>query len=146
MGRRGPIGLLALATLSGCAAPVEVAPAPGSTTAACAAVASAWPTTVADADRVDTRPQDASVAAWGDPAIIARCGVPPLGPTTSECLRVDDVDWVAEPLEDGTRFTTYGREPAIEVLVPSHYAPEPLLLPPLGEAARRSPVTGTPCS
>ena len=32
-------------------------------------------------------------------------------------------------LSDGASATTYGRDPAIEVLIPKAYAPEPLLLP-----------------
>jgi hypothetical protein len=61
--------------------------------------------------------------------------VAPLGPTTDQCLNVSGVDWVAHRLSDGVRFTTYGRTPAIEVLVPNAYQPEPLLLPAFGKAA-----------
>ena len=77
--------------------------------------------------------------AWGDPAVVARCGVTPLGPTTLDCIEVSGVDWVAEPLSDGVRFTTYGRSPAVEVLVPAAYRPEPLLLPAFAEAAKQLP-------
>ena len=83
--------------------------------------------------------------AWGDPPIIARCGVPPIGPTTDQCIDVSGIDWVAHRLTDGVRFTTYGRTPAIEVLVPSAYQPEPLLLPALGAAAAASPQGGRRC-
>ena len=44
----------------------------------CASVA--WPADVSGHPRVATQPDDRSVAAWGDPAIIARCGLDPLGP------------------------------------------------------------------
>ena len=30
---------------------------------------------------------------------------------------MNGVDWVAHPLADGTSFTTYGRDPAVQVLV-----------------------------
>lgn len=66
--------------------------------------------------------------AWGDPAIIARCGVESPGPTASGCLSVDGIDWVGSELSDGGRYVTYGRSPAIEVLVPTKYNS----LPPLG--------------
>jgi hypothetical protein len=79
------------------------------------------------------------VRAWGDPAIIARCGLSPVGPTTDQCLDVSGVDWVAHQLTDGVRFTTYGRSPAIEVLVPSAYKPEPLVLPAFAAAASTIP-------
>ena len=51
-------------------------------------------------------------------AIIARCGLDPLSPTTEDCVTVDGVDWVVRPLSDGSAATTYGRDPAIEVLAP----------------------------
>nr|WP_270888663.1 DUF3515 family protein [Pedococcus sp. 5OH_020] len=85
-------------------------------------------------------------AAWGDPAIIATCGWPALGPTEQECLAVDGVDWVAEPLSDGVRFTTFGRTPALEVLVPDAYKPEPLLLPAFRAVAEALPGNGRRCS
>ena len=78
--------------------------------------------------------------------MIARCGLAPLGPTTEECLRVDDIDWVVRKLSDGAAFTTFGRDPAIEVLVPRAYSPEPLLLPAFGAAARALPANGRTCS
>jgi len=87
----------------------------------------------------------ASVRAWGEPAIIARCGLPPIGPTTDQCLDVSGVDWVAHRLTDGVRFTTYGRTPAIEVLVPGAYQPEPLLLPAFGKAASAIPASTRRC-
>ena len=54
-------------------------------------------------------------------------------------MDVSGVDWVAHQLSDGVRFTTYGRTPAIEILVPGAYKPEPLLLPAFGEAASAIP-------
>ena len=32
--------------------------------------------------------------AWGDPAIVARCGVPAMPPTEEQCVVVDDIGWV----------------------------------------------------
>lgn len=67
--------------------------------------------------RRDTDAQ--STAAWGDPPVVLRCGVEPLGPTTDPCLRVDGVDWVARESGGRTVLTTYGRFPAVEVSVPA---------------------------
>lgn len=92
-----------------------------------------------------TRPDGPGVAAWGDPAIIARCGVTPPGPTTLECIAVDSVDWIVEPLTDGMVFTTFGRDPAMEVIVPSDYAPEPLMLGAFTGAADVLPHTSLRC-
>jgi hypothetical protein len=55
------------------------------------------------------------------------------------CLDVSGVDWVAHRLTNGVRFTTYGRSPAIEILVPSAYKPESLLLPAFTQAASAIP-------
>jgi len=52
---------------------------------------------------------------------------------------VNGVDWVAHRLGDGVRFTTYGRAPAVEILVPDAYQPEPLLLPAFARAASAIP-------
>lgn len=104
-----------------------------------------WPQRVADAPRVSTRPQAPAVAAWGSPAIIARCGLPALQPTTDDCVSVNGVDWVVRQLDDGTAATTYGRDPAIEVLVPAQYGPVPLLLPLFGDVARTLPTNGHAC-
>ncbi|MFC7491746.1 MULTISPECIES: DUF3515 family protein [unclassified Knoellia] len=139
------LGATAVLMLSGCSSAVEIEPAPLADGEVCRAVASAWPADVGDQARRDV--SDASAgAAYGDPAIIARCGVPPLGPTTDDCIEVDGMGWVAQQLSDGTRFTTFGRDPAIEVLIPSDYAPEPLLLPAFTAAAERLPRNSLACS
>jgi hypothetical protein len=98
-----------------------------------------WPKTVAGQSVRPTSSSSDAVRAWGDPAIIARCGLAPIGPTTDQCVSVSGIDWVAHPLTDGMRFTTYGRSPAIEILIPSAYKPEPLLLPAFGAAALSIP-------
>jgi hypothetical protein len=105
-----------------------------------------WPATVAGHSMTRTSPLSPRTAAWGDPAVIASCGWPALGPTDKECLDVDGVGWVVEPLHDGVKFTTFGRDPAIEVLVPDAYQPEPLLLPAFGPAAKALPANGHTCN
>lgn len=52
-------------------------------------------------------------------AVVARCGVTPPGPTTDPCASVNGVDWVLREQggEDETWIaTTYGRNPAVEVI------------------------------
>ena len=149
--RAARVGLLpalgAIALLLGaCSSGVEVSvPADGSSPA-CAAVAALWPATVGGKAAVETSPTDPAVHAWGDPPVIARCGLPEPGPTTDQCLGVSGVDWVAHRLSDGVRFTNYGRSPAIEVLVPSDYSPEPLLLGAFTRAAQAVPQGERHCS
>jgi Protein of unknown function (DUF3515) len=147
--RHTATGLLVLGVagvaLSGCSDAVEVTPPAHA--AACEPATAKWPATVGGHARrgVDVTGDARDAAAWGDPAVIASCGWPALGPTERECLDVDGVYWVAEPLSDGVRFTTFGRDPAMEVLVPHAYRPEPLLLPAFGTAARSLPTNGRTC-
>ncbi|GAB3600409.1 hypothetical protein GCM10027446_33610 [Angustibacter peucedani] len=129
------------------ARPLQVAAPPGAGDPACAQLADRLPRTVRDAGRVPTSSSSPAVAAWGEPAVVWRCGVTAPGPTTDECLDVDGVDWVAHPLDDGTSFTTYGRDPAVQVLVP-HVggSPDPLVLPPFSRAVVALPQGDRRCS
>jgi hypothetical protein len=124
--------------LSGCSS-VQVAVPVYAGSAACRTASAHWPKTVGGQPLAPTSSSSGAVRAWGKPAIIARCGLPAIGPTTDTCLNVSGIDWVAHQLTDGVRFTTYGRSPAIEVLVPSAYQPEPLVLPAFGAAAAAIP-------
>ena len=108
--------------------PVEVTPAPSAADPACSRIARRLPVSVAGQARRATSSASPAVAAWGDPAIVYLCGVVQPGPSPS-CQDVNGVDWVYLQLGDGTVFTTYGRDPAVQVLVPRAYAPEPLRLP-----------------
>ncbi len=121
------------------ARPLEVTAPSGASDPACADLARSLPATVQRQGRVRTTSDSPAVAAWGDPAIIWRCGVTPPGPTTDECIDVNGVDWVRQPLKDGSAFVTYGRDPAVEVLVPDAYAPEPLVLPPFSTVVAAVP-------
>jgi len=114
---------------------VKVAPFEGADTPECRAVGARWPAQVGSAQWRETAVDSVTVAAWGDPAIIARCGAVPPGPTEDACLDINGVDWIMRELADGVEFTTYGRSPAIEVLVPDAYPSPPLLLPAFGPAA-----------
>jgi hypothetical protein len=136
------VGTLALV---GCSSAVEVTAPAEAGSAACAAAARSWPAIVSGLARRDTTSDSPAVAAWGEPAVIARCGVPALAPTADPCIDVNGVGWVETALSDGTRFTTFGTDPAIEVLVPSTYAPGGLLLPVFTDAATALPTNGHRC-
>jgi hypothetical protein len=121
-----------MATLAACAActpAVSVDVAPHAADPVCASVVLALPAELAQFGHLNTTSQ--ATAAWGDPAapIVLRCGVDLLPPTTDKCVTATDstgtsVDWVAvegHPDADTKArwtFTTYGREPAVEVTVP----------------------------
>ena len=95
--------------------------------------------------RTATSPMAPWAAAWGDPAIIARCGLPALEPTTLECVEVDGIDWIIRDFPDGMGLITYGTDPALEVLVPDVYGPGPLLLPAFTAIAASLPSTDLHC-
>jgi hypothetical protein len=126
--------------------PVEVTAPAGGSDPACARLAARLPPTLRGQGRRATTSPSPAVAAWGDPAIVWRCGVPLLGPTQDECTQVDGVDWVRVPLADGSSFTTYGREPAVQLLVPRAYAPEPLVLPALSRVVAAVPQGSRRCT
>ncbi|MGL4177966.1 MAG: DUF3515 family protein [Dermatophilaceae bacterium] len=134
-----------VALLAGCSSTVEVSVPSGGASSGCTAAAALWPDDVSGLSRRSTDPQSPAVAAWGDPAVVARCGVGAVAPTDTECVEVDGVGWIPEELSDGIRFTSFGTDPAIEVLVPDSYAPEPLLLPVFAPAAKALPPNGLRC-
>jgi hypothetical protein len=121
------------------ARPVPVTAPPGAADPACGRLAARLPATVRGAGRVAASSDSTAVAAWGRPPVIWRCGVTPPGPTDRECLTVDGVDWVRVPLSDGSAFVTYGRSPAVQLLVPRGDEPEPLLLPVFSAAVAALP-------
>jgi hypothetical protein len=94
---------------------VPDAPGPG-----CARLHEALPDEVDGRDRRDTEPASRRTAAWGDPPLLLRCGVPrPPGLTpTSEVLEVDGVEWFLTERSRAFVFTTVRRTPYVEVRVP----------------------------
>ena len=60
-------------------------------------------------------------AAWGDPALVLRCGVPrpaDLQPT-SDIVEVEGVEWFLVESAAGYTFTTTGRSAYVELTVPA---------------------------
>ena len=117
---------------------VKASPADQAANPLCAKASRHWPKTVSNQSSRTVSTDSPTVHAWGDPAIIARCGVTSPGPTTASCVTVDGIDWIGTKLSDGARYVTFGRSPAIEVLVPTKYN----AFPPLGAftaAARQIP-------
>ena len=137
------IGVASLAggSLAGCGfGSVEVAPHSVRPDAeqVCAAFIGALPEVVDDAVRRDVEPPQAGVAAWGQPPIIARCGVdePPGLDPTSAVLDLSGVEWRSAAGEGGTFFYLDGRAVVVEVAIPDDYAPEAEVLVDLADAVR----------
>jgi hypothetical protein len=134
-----------LVTLAGCSSAGEVRPAPSASAAACATALASAPTTVLGNAR--TPLEVAGALAYGSPAIVLRCGLPALAPTSQQCLQVDDVDWVLTADADPLVFATYGRAPALEVRVPASVGRQntPAALTDLTPVARALPSNGRSC-
>ena len=98
-------------------------------------------------NRTRTKLDVAGAAGWGDPAIVLRCGVPASGPTTDPCLEADGLDWTFSQTKDKKtlRFLSFGRTPAIEVLVPASLGRQNATdaLVDLADAVRPIPTTTT---
>ena len=92
-----------------------------------------------------TRRRPATPPRWGDPAVIARCGVAGARADRRPSASTSTAS-TGSPSgsRDGTRFTTFGRDPAIEVLVPRTTRPRPLLCPAFADARPRDPAGERP--
>lgn len=104
--------------LSGCAPTVSLEPGADANNPGCAEITVRLPDSVADKPRRQTDAQ--ATGAWGDPsAVLLRCGVPSIHPTTKPCVNVDGIDWVlmSEPSADTVVYQTFGRTPATEVII-----------------------------
>lgn len=114
--------------------------------AVCATVSDRLPATVAAAEQRGTRPTSGLVAAWGNPAIVLRCGVRAPGPTTLPCQRIEGVDWLlVRDTGGGALLQTFDRAPTIELQVPDGYARE-LVVADVAPALASLGHTGTGCS
>ena len=119
---RPPLVLLLVAAavaLTGCAAIVPMEPAPDAVNPECAEMIVRLPKLVADQEIRETNAQ--ATGAWGQPAaVLLRCGVAPIGPTTLPCLNINGIDWI-EDVSDAPmlRYQAYGRIPATEIVIDS---------------------------
>ena len=128
------VAVAGVAVLGGCASPVTVPPGPNASDPVCAEVLQMLPGELAGGTQRSISSQ--ATAAWGeDPAVTLRCGVEVPGPSTERCITVESgdtsVDWLALEGDDETvpeharleggawTFVTYGRVPAVEVVVPT---------------------------
>ena len=137
--------LLALTACSGAVAIPEPTPDEAGRDV-CVPLVAALPDQVLDGTRRTAEP-GVLTAAWGDPPITLRCGVPaPPGLVpTSECLEVNGVGWFAEEADGGTLYTTIGRQVFVEVGVPSDYTPGASTLVDLAAVVAAQDPVVTPC-
>lgn len=90
--------------------------------------------------------------AWGDPAIVLRCGVgrPKGFDRFSQCQSYDGVDWYVPDSASTDQSTdvvatTVGRSPAVEVTIPAADRPPVGELVDVGRVVRRTTRLTHPC-
>jgi hypothetical protein len=108
--------------LSACSPTVSLEPAADANNPGCADIIVRLPDGVDGQERRTTNAQ--STAAWGNPTtVILRCGIEPVEISTLPCVTASDVDWlVDESAKPSFRFISFGRDPAVEVIVDSENA------------------------
>ncbi|MEO7721036.1 MAG: DUF3515 family protein [Pseudolysinimonas sp.] len=112
------VGAALASLLSGCSPIVALDPAPHANDPACADVIVRLPSTLENLPRRETDAQ--ATGAWGEPAVVLlRCGV--TVPTASDlpCVQTDDgYQWLRDDSKAPSYvFTSYGRTPAIAVVI-----------------------------
>lgn len=118
--RRFPTLLAALsiaALLSACAPTVSMAPAADdANNPACADAVVRMPDTIESYPKRTTDAQ--GTVAWGNPTVaLLYCGVPVPEVSALECIEYQGIYWLREEVDAGYAFTTYGRDPAIRIVV-----------------------------
>ncbi len=111
------LALGVLGTLIGCAATVPMTPAADAANPKCAEVIVRLPDKIDELAKRETDAQ--ATGAWGSPTkILLTCGVPVPAPSELRCATIAGVDWLIDDSNpDRGVFTTYGRDPAVRVVV-----------------------------
>ena len=101
--------------------------------AVCQRLVNALPDTLAAQGRRKTQPAAALGGAWGDPPIVAQCGVGvPAGfSRTAACTVADGVGWFvpqsqADDQSADVVMSTAGYRPVLQVTIPATYRPSGL--------------------
>lgn len=106
-----------LASLGGCSSIVPLQPSDDANNPGCADVIVRLPDTVADQARRQTNAQ--ATGAWGSPAsVLLYCGVDVPSASTQRCIQIDGIYWLVDGSQEPTYvMRSYGREPAIDVVI-----------------------------
>jgi hypothetical protein len=132
--------------LAGCSPIIALKPADDANNPDCAAVIVRLPDTVGGLAIRQTDAQ--STAAWGEPdQVVLRCGV--AVPAASELPCIDKgIFWLRDDSDDAFwRFTTFGRDPAIDVAVDREIVSGPgVVLEDLENAVSFTPENGLKCT
>lgn len=133
--------LVLIPLLAGCAATVNLDPAPLANDPACAEVSVRYPSSIGDLSQRYTNAQ--ATSAWGEPAaVIARCGLEPVEASQLSCVTAGGVDWLVDDSKAPSyRFISFARNPAVEVIVDSEKASGVGALEALANAVSKIPAS-----
>jgi Protein of unknown function (DUF3515) len=145
----------ALLVTSGCGGStldVETPTLTGPTARVCGQLVDGLPATVDSAQRREVEPSGGPAAAWGDPPIVLRCGVP-MPESFDEfaaCQETDGVGWfIPEEQQSGDAeaitMTTIDRTVNVEVTLPPEHWPPANAMVDLAPAIKRYVDQGDPC-
>ena len=128
-------GALSLSACSGSGVSIA-APSPDATAAdSCAAMLARLDGGVAGLPRRDVKPASPYTAAWGDPAVKVRCGIPTLPPdSASSVIEVRGVEWRSRMSGDVVVWQAENRATGVEVRIPRSYDTQETVLADLGTA------------
>jgi hypothetical protein len=148
--RRSPLALAAAsvalaAGLSGCAPVVSLAPAAEfANDPECADVIVRMPEAISSYPLRQTDAQ--GTAAWGEPTVVLLyCGVPVPEVSELPCVPVAGIFWLREEVDAGFAYTTYGRDPAVRVVVDPDAVGPGVVLDDLSNAVSYTSETGREC-
>lgn len=138
--------VLAGSLLAGCASTVSMHPAPDANNPLCADVTVKLPKRVGTLERQFTDAQ--ATGAWGEPAaVLLSCGVPVPPPTTMPCQTFKGVDWIIDESQlPQYTATTYGRVPAVEVVIDGSKISGSIALEDVANAVQSLPKYGQGCT
>jgi hypothetical protein len=118
----------------------------------CSELIAALPESVDGAEQRDVEPARGPTAAWGDPAIVLRCGVetPEGFDDYATCHETNGVGWfIPEEQMTGSpepiTMTTIGRDVSIEVSLPVEHFPPAGAMVDLAEAIKATTELVAPC-
>lgn len=133
------------AALSGCAPVVSLAPAAEfANDPECAEAIVRMPDAISSYPLRQTDAQGA--AAWGEPTVVLLyCGVPVPEVSELPCVPVEGIFWLREEVDAGLAYTTYGRDPAVRVVIDPDAIGPGVVLDELSTAVSYTSETGREC-
>lgn len=120
--------------------------AEGANDPACAEVMVLLPDALGDQERRWTDAQ--STAAWGNPVTVSfSCGLDAVAASELACEDAGGVDWLIDDSQAPIyRFISFGREPAVQVILNYEVVSSRTALDAIGRAADQLPTTGAECT